>query len=302
MALPPLPKLATAGATPAPALTPITATPVLYYPLNRVLLFGNAGAGKTSAIATLLKNPKLKLRVLGVDGNCIAGLVYAIRRLGITLEPNQLIVSQFRLSPSERAAALRTLKTPAVGKAKSSGKDWIETQLSNFTGIDLATSESVSCGGIDTFDEDTVFVIDSYSVIQNHWIKNYQTGANDDGGWATYRSVQEYLTFFMTVLLDSITCHLIILAHSKVTEKLKGVRGATTVPDIYGQAGIQAFIGLFSDALYCRKDGDTPVWVAQEAGVMTSVRNIPYALYPELKSNKLPPDFTDPRYTFFKNQ
>ena len=299
MALPPLPKLPTAGAISAPAPT---LTPTLFYPLNRILLHGFGGTGKTSAVATILQNPKQKLRVLGLDGNCIAGLVYAIRRLGITLEPNQLIVSQFRLSPTERAAALRTLKTPAVGKAKSSGKDWVENQLSNFTGIDLATSEFVSCGGIDTFDEDTVFVIDSYSVLQNHWIKNYQTGANDEGGWATYRSVQEYLTFFMTVLLDSITCHLIILAHSKVTEKLKGVRGANTVPDIYGQAGIQTFTALFSDTIYCRKEGDTSVWVAQEAGVLTSVRNIPYALYPELKSNKLPPDFTDPRYTFFKNR
>ena len=288
------------GAKPASVATPVPAPApsVLYYPMNRTLLFGAGGSGKTTSVTSILRNPKLKLRVLGLDSNCIAAMVYSIRRMNLSLIPGQVVVSQFVLSPAERAAFVRSFTTAAVGKAKSSGKDWVEKQMGDFTGIDLATGQSESCGGIHTFDQDTVLVIDSWTAFQNHLIRNFLS-SNLGADWETYRAVQEYVTNYMTALWACVDCHVIVLAHSKITDKQKGIRGAVIVPDIYGQAAVQSFAGLFSDVLLCRNEGGKPVWVARENGALTAVRNIPLELYPELKPAACPPDFLDPRYSFF---
>ena len=272
----------------------------IYTPSANVLLFGGAGAGKTSSIISLLSNPKLKVRVLGIDNNCIAGLAYALRVARTTLVPGQLIVASLTLSEAQRRRRAKGFANALTTSDRTLVSEWIEKTFANsFIGRDFATSEEVDCGNISSFDTNTVIVFDSWTGLQSHLINEFRGTVKLESDWGVYRNVQQYAIWLLTNLQLSIDCSLIVLAHSKFTEKVKDTTELNIVPDLYGNASIQSFMGMFSDVIYCRLHKNSPVWVVQEAGTALSIRSIPFQLYPEIKPTQFPANFLDPRYTFF---
>lgn len=271
-----------------------------------VLLYGAAGSGKTVSALSYLKNPKYKIRVLALDVNCLLGISDAIRLHKVTLQKDQLIVA------TTNSTKKAVFGDSTLTKGDSSEFIAINNQLNNFTGVDYFTKETVSCGSICDFDENTVFIVDSLSTWQDN-IRSHATKAllsqqknpeNGVNGMSLIGEMQNIILSLSEMIQKNIKCKFILLAHESVNSEdaVEGSKGTlkTITPNFPGIRNTSQFLGKFSVVLYCKylPLSGKFVWVGSDLkdAIATVPRGIPRDK--QLKFNELVPDFTNPVYLF----
>lgn len=281
------------------------------------LIYGRNGSGKSIGGMSLLKIPKLKLRVLAVDANALYGIEDAIHIHGVTPIAGQLIICQPKMSVADAKASFKAVMSGTSARGTKSPKELIKARydslinaLDSFIGTDFVTGEEVNCGSIYDWKEDTVLIVDGLSTV-TEIIEDYERSKlrnpNDVeapvNGWDFTRNVQDKVNQFAEFLTNPtmISCHVLMYGHEKRTTHEVSKEERITF-SLAGQKGVSMFMGKFATILYAEcvttPKGKSYYWNNLKAGTDAVARGIPKHS-DKLDHSKLIPDFSLPEYNFF---
>lgn len=267
----------------------------------KILLEGDSGAGKTYAIGTLVdwaeKNDR-QVRVLFTENGLETLLGYwtdpPLGTNGQPIRPQR---------PVPKNLSWHVIKTPALSlaaltdaankvgllsyealtksidpsRAMNNPYEKILKALADFQ--DDRTGQKL--GNIGLWDAKTIFVIDSLSELANACMKmvigNKPTAAPPDYGVA-----QNNLLNLLRYFTQGFAPTLVITAHlQRQLNELTG--GQTLMVKAIGKAMGDDIPQLFSEVIYCRREGAEWVWDTAAIGVATKTRYLPI-------SSKIKPD------------
>lgn len=276
---------------------------------NNILLYGLGCSGKSYALATLLKIPGLKLRMLATDRNAIRGLETGIRDYKINLVEGQLIVNIVKARQSSsifKKAAVNHQKYLELGGAEAMAvkierkdrlnyKHFLDIQmgLAEFVGIDYFTKAETNCGNIGDWDETNVLAIDGLTAINNAlWDETKATRV--DPIQSDYMAIQVKLNTLINNLTQHTECSVILPAHAKkAVEDVTGIERIS--PDVPGNALAGRLLGYFDNGIYAHSDSKGNFfWAGKKLNVETAARDLP-------AKDGLTPDFSLPEYGFFND-
>lgn len=276
---------------------------------DRVILFGDGGTGKSFSLSTLFKDAPEERRVvyLMTEPNAMAGLERGLDLYELNLEEGQLLYSYPRktgknkgfqnykravstLTKTSKTVALKGNADTTMGKENYTYFQDIIDNLDIFEGFDYATGDAVKIPGVDTLDQDDVLVIDGLSpIIHEIW----HSSVGDKLAISEYDySIPQNTLEGMLRVLESLTCHVILLAHEKAVYNKQGVLEKTVVNFGVGSARDSIFKGCFTDIIYCYTMGNKFLWAGSKPQVDCLARKIP-------REASLSPDFS--LYNFFGN-
>lgn len=257
---------------------------------KKIILYGAGGAGKTVSVVTALLNMPEGSRMvcLMTERNSISGLEFGLAKYNIEVKPGQLITTfpeekKKAFVDFERAltlfenqsktSALRGDSNATQGKENYGYLNKIIKTLSNFTGTDYATGETVSIGNIGELTSNDILVIDGLSPLGNE-IWNSLVGDKLAISQTDYGPPQRamYLIFSQLAKLE---CNVILLAHEKEVVDDSGTLAAIKVNTWVGNSSYETMMGLFTDVIYCYRAGTLFKWAGQRNKVYTVARNIP---------------------------
>jgi hypothetical protein len=290
---------------------------------QNILIHGNGGVGKSASIATLLKpaqlekTPNLKIRFLMSETNCLYGLedglaihkvtpkegqlTYMLIKPKVTKNNNSsIIVQNFRENFMEKSdAEAKSVRTSSSDRTHMTEYLNILNATARFKGIDWATKQIIDDGDVLTFDNNTIFVVDSLTTIVNYLVKVVK-GARQATIPSDYMNVQQNLKSQIFVQFSEVMSEasFILLAHShlgqnpdveqpKSADVMSGKAEyiMKTYPSVFGQA-MNNISQNFTETIYAWKDfGSKYYWAGEKENVDTSVRRVP-------RKDELTPDFS----------
>jgi len=271
-----------------------------------MLLYSQAGKGKSVSIVTLLKIPGLKVRLLVLESNCLPAIQEGLSIYGIDhLEEGQLTIAEVNSAAITSADAFTEQTDDSAYTAAVS-------KLIMFNGVDVATGKEVKLGNALSWGSDTCLVIDGLTMLQyacatrgKH--KASATGAGKDPRAAFYAG-QDALTGYVYQIMQRSNAHIVLLAHetSSDPEQRAKHKGLMQVhPAVGTRSIVSPFLGRFNVVLYAKFNSQTRkyVWSGAEPDTMTVMRNITtkdmkYEGRVVTDSN-LPADFSFEGYNFF---
>lgn len=286
-----------------------------------ILLFGGAGSGKSTSIATIFKfleqEPDLKVRYLMTESNAMYGLEEGLARYNIHLKEGQLvykvckpITSPLTVSAKNIAddfntnfmklsgAEAKKVKVPGIARQKHSTFYQILRGVADFKGIDYTTGKEVSCGDYLSWDETYIFVIDSLTAIVDY-LTDVVKGTRVSTITNDYNDIQSNLMSRIVIpMTEQANCNVVMLGHPILSED-PNVKQPAEYEDktlrIYVQTvGKQLNTKLpskFSNTIYTYVDNnDNFYWAGKKHGIELSPRHIP-------RKDKLVPDFS--KYPLF---
>ena len=277
---------------------------------DRIILFGDGGTGKSYSLHSLFKNAPEERRViyLMTEPNAMAGLERGLEENDITIEHGQLVYSFPRktgkakgfqnykravnkLTKESKNIALKGNSDTTMGKENYTYFQDIIDKLDDFEGIDYATGEATRIPGVDTLDHDDILVIDGLSpIIHEIW----HSSVGDKLAISEYDyGIPQNILEGMLRVLESLTCHIILLAHEKPVYNKQGTLEKTVVNFGVGNAKDSIFKGCMTDIIYCYTMGSKFLWAGNKSNVDCVARKIP-------RESALTPDFS--LYNFFGNQ
>lgn len=258
----------------------------------KVLLEGPAGTGKTYAIGTLCDWAQLNKKdvfVLFTENGLESLLGYWTDRnkeIPSCLHyHNQLTKSVGLASLIQAADNVGKLSYESITKMVDPNRGG---ENNSFWLILKACADfpddrtGKTFGGIDTWDTDRIFVIDSLSELANAAFKMV-VGAKPTASQPDYGVSQNNTLNFLRLCTQSTKCTFVLTAHvqRQVDEITGSIRLMTKV---IGKALADEVPQLFSDVIYSVREGTAFYWDTAMAGVDLKSRNLPIA-------SKQKPDF-----------
>lgn len=282
---------------------------------TNVLLYGEGGTGKSSAIATLFKLlpkvPNLKVRYLMTEANAMDGMEDGLSRHKVELKPGQLAYQVCKPNPTTAISTARIanefdanfmkksendalkVKAEAGDRAKHTAFLTILKGMASFKGIDYVTGEESDYGDYLKWDSDTVFVIDSLTSCVDYLV-DVVKAARVATVMSDYNHVQTNLMSKIIIpLTEQSRCSIVMLGHPTIGDdntvkqpKEKENRITKLYPKSFGQAINNTLVSKFSEVIYCYIDhSDNFWWAGKKIGITTSPRKIP-------RKDRLTPDFS----------
>ncbi len=137
-------------------------------------------------------------------------------------------------------------------------------------------------GPIDTFGIDRIFVIDSLSELANAAFKMV-IGSKPTASMPDYGVAQNNLMNFLRLCTQGLRCTFVMTAHvDRQQDEITG--GIKLMTKAIGKAMSNDIPQLFSDVIYCVREGTNFYWDTAAANVDVKTRNLPIA-------SKQSPDF-----------
>lgn len=278
------------------------------FPKKRLamLLYSMAGMGKSCSIATLLKIPGLKVRILALEDNCLPAIEESFAIHGITsIEEGQLTIADVTGNAITTADTFTKQSDDSVYQAAV-------MKLINFQGTDVATGKDVKLGNALNWGNDTILVLDGLTMLQyacatRGKAKIEEAGGNKDPRAAFYAG-QDTLIGYIYQFMQRSKAHFLLLGHETSSDPEQLAKHKTlqaTHPALGTRSIVSPFLGRFSVVLYAKYNKQTRqfVWSGEEPNTMTVMRNITtkgltYKGRPVTNSN-LPADFSFEGYHFF---
>lgn len=278
-----------------------------------ILLYGDGGSGKSTAVATLFKmnNPDLKVRYLMTEANAMDGMEEGLARHGIKLKPGQLHYMVCRPNPVTSVTSAQIAKEYEQNYLQLSESDALKVKIASgdrakrtafvtilkgmatFKGIDYVTKEVTDLGDYLKWDDNTVFVIDSLTSCVDYLV-NEVKATRIATVQSDYNHVQTNLMNKIIIpLTEQSQCSIIMLGHPVIGEdqtvkqpKEEENKITKLYPRTFGQALNNTIVSKFSETIYSYVDRqDNFYWAGKKEGVATSPRKIP-------RQDKLVPDFS----------
>jgi len=277
------------------------------FPKKRLamLLYSMAGMGKSISIATLLKVPGLKVRLLAMEDNCLPAIEEGFAIHGITeLEEGQFTIAEIG------GNAITTVETFA-NQTDDSVYQSAVMKLMNFQGTDVATGKDVRLGNALSWGNDTVLVIDGLTMLQFACASRgkVKTDGNKDARAAFYAG-QDALLGYIYQFMQRSKAHFVLLAHETSSDPEQLAKHKTllaTHPALGTRSIVSPFLGRFSVVLYAKYNKQTRqyVWSGEEPNTMTVMRNIKTKGLSyngrQVTNSNLPADFSFEGYNFFRD-
>jgi hypothetical protein len=203
------------------------------------IIYGPAGAGKTTTALSLLKNPNLKIIHFALEATTLAAMRNCFNVYDI------------------EAADEASFKSNTDGTFY----DNIVKALFTTKGIDVATGKQVTLGKFNNYTGDTVLVFDGISAL----IETVTNRANSDAivkkvqdnGMAVYGIGQKYIINLFNQLSKGTKAHVIALGHQKLADE-KAVAKYTNIkpinPDFYTRSLVDQVAGMFTYCMYAKRN------------------------------------------------
>lgn len=252
-----------------------------------VLLYGDAGTGKTTSIGTLA-DAGLRIVYVGVEPGIESMISYWVDRdLPVPENVHWQYIQPSAVGFSDMAkAAENVLKLPRdalfkltdANKSKHDRFNKFLTAMNNF--VDDRTGQSL--GAVDKFGTDTVLVIDSMTSL-NAAAVAMTVGAKtqlDPGEWGTAMTSIERV---MRQLTENCQCHLVVISHA-ARDKDEVTQVTKLMPDCLGNKLITKITPMFSDIIKTVKAGKDFYWDTADMNAIVKTRYLKI-------DNKLPPSF-----------
>lgn len=278
---------------------PSAATSTLDQPVTstlmgpKILLEGPSGTGKTHALGTAVdwaaaQNPPLEVFILFTE-NGLESLLGYWRDRGLEVPRNlhyhvAMTKTLTLASLMDGADKVGKLSYDALTKMQDGGRSSnnafhkILSACANFpddrTGLKF--------GSVDSWGSDKIFGIDSLSELGNAAMKmvigNKPTASPSDYGVS-----QNNLMNFLRLCTQGIAATFIITAHvDRQTDEITG--GIKLMTKAIGKAMANDIPQLFSDVIYCVREGTNWYWDTAAGNVDVKTRSLPI-------SSKIKPDF-----------
>ena len=281
------------------------------------LLFGNAGSGKSTAVASIFKfarqEPDIKIRYLMTEQNAIYGLEDGLALHGINLKEGQLIYKICKPTTSAMSVNSKLIaqnfeknfvdeisadaqKVAIIGgeRAKHNTFYNILAGLAKFTGVDMATGKTVDCGDYLAWDDKTVFVIDSLTACIDYLLDAVKA-SRISVVQSDYMNVQNNIMSSVIIpLTEQAKCSIVMLGHPVLGEdpnvkqpKEYENKIMRVYVQTFGQKLNTKLPSRFTEVIYAYNDNqDRFFWAGKKLGIDTSPRILP-------RKDKLPPDFSN---------
>lgn len=219
------------------------------------VIYGGAGAGKTTTALSLLKNKDLKLIHFALEATTLAAMRNCFEIYGIEeLEEGQLVY----VTPD---AAIAKDELSFKSNTDGSFYDNIVRALFLTKGIDVATGKQVSLGKFNSYDGDTVLIFDGVSAL----VETITNRANSDAivkkvqdnGMAVYGIGQKYIIGLFNQLTKGTKAHVIVLGHQKLADdkavaKYPNIKAIN--PDFYTRSLVDQVCGMFTYVFYAKRN------------------------------------------------
>jgi hypothetical protein len=265
-----------------PELTPTPAAEdSAQIPGFNVLLMGDSGSGKTTALRTLI-DCGLEVFVVFTEPGMDLLADISSDKLHWAYCPPSTTNYKDRLTEAKLISGLSwesiSKKTNDPMKSKHQSYVKLLTILSDFP--DARTGKNF--GAVDEWDTSRVLVIDSLAGI-NQMSFQHVAGmslARTQPQWGAAMGLE--LDLVNSLCFDT-RCHFILTAHlDKVHDEIFG--GMTIQVNALGNKNAPEFPKNFTDVILAVKDGNKFSWSTNRSGVVLKGRNLPNA-------DNLPPDF-----------
>ena len=264
----------------------------------KFLNIGDSGTGKTHSLKTALE-AGFNLRLLSVESNSLPVFekVLALHKKDIAAKKfPELIPGQVGVMCP--AKPKKSFKDAMLGQEANLGKSldslmktqdskrkeytrFLEVWKSAVNFIDLFTGEDF--GSVDSWGEDTVFAIDSLTILCEAIVYHTIGGkvATSQPEWGI---MQKTLIEFLRMMTDDTACNLILMAHP--TREIDPTLGVTRIyPSNLGQALNPLIPGMFTEVVWSYKDSKGQYkWSTDDKLCTTRYINLPC-------SKDIPQDF-----------
>lgn len=262
-----------------------------------VLLYGQAGTGKTVSILTLLKAGQ-KIRFQGLESNAFNGMQFAKDKWlaeGHKIPEGALAIAK-PLQPKRSLADLIKTTDMAVKTPLKTQRAAIDAKKGDYTGflnavksvnnfIDAETG--VDYGSSEDWGDDTTLVIDGLTML-SEMIMAHNIGGKVAINQAEWGVAQVVLKNFLRLLTEQLRCNIILVAHPKKETDL-AVGGTKIYPASLGAAMDNWLSTIFTDVVYASHKNGKFVWSTDHPQAVTRATYLPMA-------KELPQDFNQ----FFK--
>lgn len=248
---------------------------------------GDGGTGKTHSIGTLV-DAGIEVFYLSIEQGMESLIGYWTDR-GLEVPPNlhwhkiEAPKASF-LQLAETAFKVNTMSYETLGKLTDTNRHlhnlFIKINETLFNFPDDRTGEKF--GSVDTWAPDRAIVIDGMTGLSRAAM-SLTVGGKPIRNPGDYGIAQGQLEGFLRLICDHCKCWFVLLAH--VEKEIDQVNGGTkiTVATI-GKALPPVIPPMFSDVVYCTREGTRWTWNTATTGVATKARNLPWA-------ENMPPSF-----------
>lgn len=255
-------------------------------PGPNVLLEGDGGTGKTHAIGTLV-DAGVEVFYLGIEQGLESLIGYwtdirpdnpKSRPIPPNLHWHKIEAPKMGFKEfAEQALRVNTLALDTLAKSQDPNRFmhnlWIKVSESMFNFVDDRTG--VSYGPVDEWGPDRAIVIDGMTGLCKAAM-SCVVGARPVWNPGDYQVGQKQVENFLRLVCDHCRCWFVLLGH--VEKELDPINGGmnVTISAIGGKLS-PLIAPMFSDVVYCTREGNKWTWNTAKSGVACKARNLPWA-------------------------
>lgn len=256
----------------------------------KILIYGEAGTGKTFSIKTLLAAGQ-NVRFLAAENNAISGIEIAVKEYLKEVAAKKapaLADGQFAMMVPDRpkkkltdlvAQQTKFVQIPLEGQFKTADVNrknytrYLEILKATTAFVDSKTG--VNYGSIDSWGKDTTLVVDGLTIICEA-IKAATVGAKLAVSQPEWGVMQGTLMEFIRFLTEDLECNLVLLAHP--TKEVDPVLGVQRIyPASLGQALNNLLPTAFTDVVWSYRKGKDFLWSTDHKQAVTRQTVLPLA-------------------------
>ena len=255
-------------------------------PGPNILLMGDAGTGKTRSLGTLV-DAGIEVFVVSIEQGLEALIGYWTdpspqypqgRPIPDNLHWHKITPpkASFR-ELAETAFKVNTMSYESLGKVPDVNRHlhnlFIKVNEAFFDFCDDRTGKKY--GDVSSWGPDRAIVVDGLTGLSRAAM-SLTVGGKPIRNPGDYGIAQGQLEGFLRLICDHCTCWFVLIAH--VEKEVDQVVGGTkiTVATI-GKALPPVIPPMFSDVIYCTREGTRWTWNTSTTGVATKARNLPWA-------------------------
>lgn len=264
-------------------------------PGPNVLLMGEGGTGKTFSLGTLVDRG-IEVFYLGLEQGLEALLGYWTDR-GLPVPENlhwhKLVAPKMSYKDfADQATRINTLALKTLAESPDPNRhlhnQWISLGMAMYDFPDDRTGKKF--GPVDSWGPERCIAIDGMTGLCRAAVSAV-VGSRPVWNPGDYQVSQKQVEGFLRMTCDNTRCWFILISH--VEKEIDPVNGGLqlTVSGI-GKALSPLVPPMFSDVVWCKRDGTKWTWNTASSGVATKARNLPW-------QDGLPPSF-DEVYTRWK--